>query len=45
MSTRTTGSVSNARAALTALAWAWVTVPFLYGLYQLLVKIPALFGS
>ncbi|MGH3587066.1 MAG: MFS transporter small subunit [Pseudonocardia sp.] len=27
------------------MAWAWVTVPFLYGLYQLLVKIPALFGS
>jgi hypothetical protein len=45
MSTRTTGSASNRRVVLTALAWAWVVVPFLYGLYQLLVKIPALFGS
>lgn len=25
-------------------AWLWVVVPFGYGLYQLLVKIPALFG-
>jgi hypothetical protein len=30
---------------LTALAWAWVTVPFLFGLYQLLIRIPALFDS
>jgi hypothetical protein len=27
------------------LVWLWVVVPFCYGLYQLLVKIPALFGS
>ncbi len=40
-----TGSTSNGRAVLTALAWAWVVVPFLYGLYQLLIKIPALFGT
>ncbi|GAA0949033.1 MFS transporter small subunit [Pseudonocardia zijingensis] len=26
-------------------AWAWVVIPFLYGLYQLVVKIPALFGG
>ncbi|RZT87735.1 hypothetical protein EV383_4661 [Pseudonocardia sediminis] len=25
-------------------AWLWVVVPFGYGLYQLLIKIPALFG-
>jgi hypothetical protein len=30
--------------ALTVLAWLWVLVPFAYGLYQLLIKIPALFG-
>jgi hypothetical protein len=29
---------------LIALTWLWVLVPFCYGLYQLLVKIPALFG-
>jgi hypothetical protein len=45
MSTPTTGSVLNGRVVLTVLAWAWVVVPFLYGLYQLLTKIPALFGS
>jgi hypothetical protein len=26
------------------LAWVWVAVPFGYGLYELFVKIPALFG-
>ena len=31
------------RAGLTVLAWTWVVAPFLYGLYQLLIKIPALF--
>ncbi|MEO7195686.1 MAG: hypothetical protein ABIZ05_12870 [Pseudonocardiaceae bacterium] len=45
MSMRTTGSASSSRAVLTTLAWAWVAVPFLYGLYQLLIKIPALFSS
>jgi hypothetical protein len=40
-----TGSAPNGHAVLTALAWAWVIVPFLYGLYQLLAKIPAIFGS
>ena len=29
---------------LAVLAWLWVLVPFTYGLYQLLIKIPALFG-
>lgn len=27
------------------LAWIWVLVPFGYGLVQLILKIPALFGS
>ena len=27
------------------LAWLWVLIPLAYGLYQLVVKIPALFGS
>jgi hypothetical protein len=31
--------------ALAALAWLWVLIPFGYGLYQLVIKIPALFGS
>ncbi|MHA6795872.1 MFS transporter small subunit [Pseudonocardia bannensis] len=30
---------------LMVLAWLWVLVPFTYGLWQLLLKIPALFGS
>ena len=29
---------------LMVLAWLWVLVPFAYGLYQLVIKIPALFG-
>jgi hypothetical protein len=45
MSTQATGSVSPGRAVLTTLAWVWVILPFLYGLYQLLIKVPALFGS
>ncbi|MDT7554132.1 MAG: hypothetical protein QOI16_2668 [Pseudonocardiales bacterium] len=27
------------------IAWLWVLIPFAYGLYQLVIKIPALFGS
>jgi len=45
VSTQTTGQAPRPRRILTVLAWAWVIVPFGYGLYQLLVKIPALFGS
>ena len=30
---------------LIALVWLWVLVPFGYGLYQLVIKIPALFGT
>ena len=45
MNIRVPESASNARRVLTTLAWTWVIVPFLYGLYQLLVKIPALFGD
>jgi len=30
--------------ALAVLAWLWVLVPFGYGLYELVIKIPALFG-
>ncbi|MFP5020074.1 MFS transporter small subunit [Pseudonocardia phyllosphaerae] len=29
---------------LAVLPWLWVVVPFAYGLEQLLMKIPALFG-
>jgi hypothetical protein len=39
------GSASNGRVVLAVLAWAWVILPFLYGLYRLLIKIPALFGG
>lgn len=36
---------SNGHVVLAVLAWAWVILPFLYGLYRLLIKIPALFGG
>ena len=45
MSTQATGQGPGPRRILTVLAWAWVLVPFGYGLCQLLIKIPALFGS
>jgi hypothetical protein len=39
------GSGAPINPVLAALAWLWVLVPFVYGLYQLLIKIPALFGT
>ena len=30
---------------IAVVAWLWVLIPFAYGLYQLVIKIPALFGS
>jgi hypothetical protein len=30
--------------ALAVFVWLWVLVPLGYGLYQLIIKIPALFG-
>ncbi len=44
MSTRTEEEHRPVGRALTVLAWLWVLVPFGYGLYQLLGRIPALFG-
>jgi len=40
---RTSGGPSANRTVLTAIAWAWVGIPFLYGVYSLVLKIPALF--
>jgi hypothetical protein len=34
-----------ARLALTVLAWLWVIVPFLYGVWQLLIKVVQLFAG
>jgi hypothetical protein len=33
------------RTLLMVVAWLWVGVPFAYGLWQLLIKLPALFGN
>ncbi len=30
---------------LVALIWVWVLIPFGYGVYQLVIKIPALFSG
>lgn len=40
----TVGEPTN-RGTLMALAWLWVLAPFGYGVYELVIKIPALFGS
>jgi hypothetical protein len=46
MSTRSeSADVRSGPPAVAWLAWVWVVVPFLYGLYQLVIKIPALFGG
>ena len=44
MSTRETTTERAYHPVLMVLAWLWVLVPFSYGLYQLVIKIPALFG-
>ena len=31
------------RVPLMVLAWAWVTLPFLYGVYELVLKVKQLF--
>ena len=41
----TAGEVHRVNPVLAVLAWIWVLVPFGYGLYQLVIKIPALFGT
>lgn len=38
-----TQASGGSRTVLMALAWLWVLIPFLYGVWQLVIKIPALF--
>jgi hypothetical protein len=45
MSTRTDETTGSGAPAIAWASWAWVVVPFLYGLYQLVLKIPAVFGG
>ena len=44
MSTQESTAERAYHPVLMALAWLWVLVPFSYGVYQLVMKIPALFG-
>ena len=32
-------------AIITVIAWAWVLIPFLYGLWELLIKVIPLFAK
>jgi hypothetical protein len=43
MSDRSIQTISPRGRLLGVGSWLWVGVPFTYGLYELLVKIPALF--
>jgi hypothetical protein len=36
---------SSSTLVIGVVAWIWVLVPFAYGLYQLVIKIPALFAG
>ena len=41
----TTQEKSSSTLVIGILAWLWVLIPFAYGLYQLVIKIPALFAG
>jgi hypothetical protein len=41
----TTGQEHTNRIPLMVLAWAWVTVPFIYGIYELIQKVTQLFSG
>jgi hypothetical protein len=44
MSNQSSRSTSPRIKALGVVSWLWVGVPFTYGVYELVVKIPALFA-
>jgi len=44
MSVRTVDVTPPRIQAVGIVSWLWVGVPFAYGVYELLAKIPALFG-
>ena len=41
--TSESSGATPSRTVLTIIAWAWVIIPFLYGVWQLVIKLPALF--
>jgi hypothetical protein len=45
MSTQLIEATSPRSKVLGIVSWLWVGVPFTYGLYELVVKIPALFAN
>ncbi|WP_328611852.1 hypothetical protein OG943_22950 [Amycolatopsis sp. NBC_00345] len=36
---------SGARTLLLVVAWLWVLIPFVYGVYELILKVVDLFGG
>ena len=36
---------SSSTLVIAIVAWLWVLIPFAYGVYQLIIKIPALFAG
>jgi hypothetical protein len=45
MSDTTSTEVAPGRLVLIVIAWLWVLIPFLYGVWQLLIKVVPLFSS
>jgi hypothetical protein len=41
----TTGQDRAQRIPLIVVAWAWVGLPFIYGIYELIHKVTQLFGG
>lgn len=45
MTQTTLGTMSSGRRALTVIAWLWVILPFLYGVWRLLIQVVQLFAG
>ncbi|MEV4600650.1 hypothetical protein AB0K15_25035 [Amycolatopsis sp. NPDC049253] len=45
MSTPDVEERSTGRTVLLVVAWLWVVVPFVYGVYELILKVIDLFGG
>jgi hypothetical protein len=43
MTDRSETAPSGGHTVLAAVAWLWVLIPFLFGVYSLVLKVPALF--
>jgi hypothetical protein len=43
--THSTPSTGGASPLITAIAWLWVLIPFIWGIWQLIIKVVPLFSG